>query len=136
MRETSEILNDMVEIELNDGQSFLIVKETLARIGIQNREKKTLYQSTHILQKQGKYYLAHFKTLLELDGNETNYTVDDNERLLDIANLMDKWGLVTLKRDFDAPNKNRFRVLKKSELGEWKLQPKFTIGKFKKRTEV
>jgi hypothetical protein len=135
MRDTSEILNDMVQIELAEGQSFLIVKETLSRIGIQNWARKTLYQSVHILQKQGNYYLAHFKTLLELDGNEAHLDSDDHDRLLDIAALMSKWNLVTLVDKIDPPNKNKFRVLKKADSDGWELVAKFTIGKFKKRGE-
>lgn len=132
MRETSEIIKDMIQIDLAENQSFLVVKETLSRIGLPNAVKRIIYPSTHILQKQGNYYIAHFKTLLELDGKEAHLDQDDRERLADIAVLMSTWGLVTLVDKPNAPSKNRFRVLKKHELDAgWTIQPKFTIGKFK-----
>lgn len=135
MREPHEIIGDMIPVTLTKEQNFLIVKETLSRIGIQNWEKKVLYQSVHILQKKGRYYLTHFKTLLELDGNETNYSDEDRDRLLDIAYLMSRWDLVKLDKPLTPPGKNQFRVLKKAEMEGWTLRPKFTIGKFKKKPE-
>lgn len=131
---TDAILNEMVEVELSDPQKFNIVRETLTRIGIQNAKKRNLYQSCHILHKQGRYYLAHFKQMIAMDGYRADMTDEDHNRLLDITNLLSDWNLVNvLDPDFDPPKMNQFRVLKVSDAEEWNLVPKFTIGKYKRQ---
>lgn len=125
-----DIINGMVAIQLDDPQKFSIVKETLTRIGIQNSERMKLFQSVHIFHKRGNYYLAHFKQMIALDGFNVDFTDEDYNRLLDIAQLLIDWGLVKpIDDDFKAPRENKFRVLKSSDAEQWELIPKFTIGK-------
>lgn len=118
----------MIEITLLPGK-FLQVKETLTRMGIANSRDRVLYQSCHILQKQGRYYIAHFKDLLKLDGKQTNITDEDVLRTFSIASMLESWGLVTIISPSDGLQPtNNFRIIKHSQKTEWQLIPKYTIG--------
>ncbi|NDB60102.1 translation repressor protein [bacterium] len=103
-------LDEFVEVKLPDPQAFLKVKETLTRIGVASKKDKTLYQSCHILHKQGHYYLVHFKEMFMLDGKPTDFSEEDRGRRNTIANLLAEWGLVTLvdKSKSEEPLKKRF----------------------------
>lgn len=122
-----------VEIELPDPDSFLKVKETLTRIGIASRKDKKLYQSCHILHKQGRYVILHFKELFMLDGKINNFSDEDKARRNTIVNLIEQWGLVktvdpTQIEDPVAPL-SQIKVLPHREKGEWELVAKYSIGK-------
>lgn len=126
-------LNDFVEVKLPDDQSFLKVKETLTRIGVASSKDKTLYQSVHILHKQGRYFLTHFKELFMLDGKATDFTEEDKGRRNTIANLLSEWGLVILTDPEKSADPltplNRIKILPYAEKEEWILIPKYSIGK-------
>ena len=127
----------MVEIVLNEPDDFLKVRETLTRIGVASRKEKTLYQSCHILHKQGKYYIVHFKELFALDGKHANLTVNDVQRRNRIAQLLADWGLITIvdvTKIQDIAPLNQIKVLAYKEKDEWTLETKYNIGK-KKKTE-
>ena len=128
----------MVEVILGEPDDFLKVRETLTRIGVASRKEKKIYQSCHILHKQGRYYLVHFKELFALDGKHANLTVNDVQRRNRIVQLLADWGLVEivnvdLIRDI-APL-NQIKVLSYKDKGEWILETKYNIGSKKKRTE-
>lgn len=118
----------MIEITLRTPEDFLKIKETLTRMGIANSGTKTLYQSCHILQKQGKYFIVHFKEMLKLDGRDVIMTDEDTNRLKNIASLVSAWGMCTPTTPIDADGQNFFRVIPFSEKQEWKLVPKYKIG--------
>ncbi|AAT38485.1 translation repressor [Acinetobacter phage 133] len=118
----------MIEITPHQG-AFLQIKETLTRMGIANSRDKVLYQSCHILQKQGRYYIAHFKDLLKLDGKPTDITEEDKVRTLSIATMLESWDLCQIETQTDLVPTNNFRIIKHSQKAEWKLVPKYTIGK-------
>ena len=121
----------MVEIFLSEPDDFLKVRETLTRIGVASRKEKKIYQSCHILHKQGRYFIVHFKELFALDGKHTNITLNDIQRRNRIAKLLSDWNLVELAREEDindvAPL-NQIKVLSYREKGEWILEPKYNIG--------
>lgn len=125
-------LNTLVEVTLVNSDDFLIVKETLTRIGVTSKEKQELYQSCHILHKQGKYYIVHFKELFALDGRPTNYTEDDKARRNTIANLLEEWGLIKLvdanKSADPTVNIKNIKILPFGEKDKWNLVPKYQIG--------
>ena len=132
-------IEDMVEVTLKERDDFLEVKETLTRIGVASKKDQTLYQSCHILHKQGKYYIAHFKELFALDGKPTNFSEGDIARRNSIANLLAEWGLVGLvnvEKSLDpvAPL-NQIKILPFKEKNEWMLVAKYNIGKKKNETE-
>ena len=130
--------DQMVEVTLNEPDDFLKVRETLTRIGVASRKEKKLYQSCHILHKQGKYYIVHFKELFALDGKHANITVNDVQRRNRIIKLLQDWGLVTvLSQDniMDIAPLNQIKVLAQKEKSEWALEQKYNIGK-KKKVEV
>ena len=132
-------IEDMVEVTLKERDDFLKVKETLTRIGVASKKDQTLYQSCHILHKQGKYYIAHFKELFALDGKPTNFSEGDIARRNSIANLLAEWGLVDLvnvEKSLDpvAPL-NQIKILPFKEKNEWVLVAKYNIGKKKNETE-
>ena len=124
---------DMLEVTIKQPDDFLKVRETLTRIGVASRKDKTLFQSCHILHKQGKYYITHFKELFSMDGKPSNFTEDDISRRNSIANLLAEWGLVELV----DPNKTKepvsplsqIKVLPHKEKDEWNLAAKYNIGK-------
>jgi len=127
--------NQMVEIILNEPDDFLKVRETLTRIGVASRKEKTLYQSCHILHKQGKYYIVHFKELFALDGKHANLTVNDVQRRNRITQLLADWGLITIvnvDKILDIAPLNQIKVLSYKEKDEWTLETKYNIGKKKK----
>ena len=127
--------DQMVEVVLNEPDDFLKVRETLTRIGVASRKEKKIYQSCHILHKQGRYYIVHFKELFALDGKHANLTVNDVQRRNRIINLISDWGLVTiLKPDSvtDVAPLNQIKVLSYKDKGDWILESKYNIGKKKK----
>ena len=128
--------DDMLEIVLKEPDDFLKVRETLSRIGVASRKDRKLYQSCHILHKQGKYYLVHFKELFALDGKETNLSENDIARRNTIGKLLSDWGLVTLKGEVDpvAPL-SQIKIISFKEKNEWILEPKYNIGKKKEDTK-
>ena len=131
MEEIEDIFDGLgVEIELKDDDDFLKVRETLSRIGVASRREKKLYQSCHILHKQGKYYIVHFKELFALDGKETNLSENDIARRNTIANLLGDWGLVEVKGDSTptAPL-SQIKIISFKEKDEWILETKYNIGK-------
>jgi hypothetical protein len=122
----------MVEVTLNEPDDFLKVRETLTRIGVASRKEKKLYQSAHILHKQGRYYITHFKELFALDGKHANLTVNDVQRRNRIVRLLADWGLVTIidqDKVIDIAPLNQIKVLPHKEKGEWILEQKYNIGK-------
>ena len=126
----------MVEVSLAEPDDFLKVRETLTRIGVASRKEKKLYQSCHILHKQGKYYIVHFKELFALDGKKANLSVNDIQRRNRIIQLLSDWGLVTLIEPdsvLDIAPLNQIKVIAYKEKQEWILETKYNIGK--KRTQ-
>ena len=126
-------LDEFVEVKLPDPQAFLKVKETLTRIGVASKKDKTLYQSCHILHKQGHYYLVHFKEMFMLDGKPTDFSEEDRGRRNTIANLLAEWGLVTLvnpdKSEEPLTPLNRIKIISYGEKSEWNLVAKYSLGK-------
>jgi hypothetical protein len=129
----------MVEIILSEPDDFLKVRETLTRIGVASRKEKKLYQSVHILHKQGKYYLVSFKELFALDGKHANLTVNDVQRRNRIIKLLSDWGLVTVvnpDKVADIAPLNQIKVLPYKEKDDWILEAKYSIGSKKKVMET
>lgn len=129
-------IEEMVEVRLKNPEDFLKVRETLTRIGVASRKDQTLYQSCHILHKQRRYFIVHFKELFALDGKPTNFDDDDLKRRNTIVNLLAEWGLIELvdpdvTKDNVAPI-SQIKVLSHKEKDDWILQAKYSIGK--KRT--
>jgi len=129
------VIESLVEVTLPSEDSFLKVKETLTRIGVASRKDKKLYQSCHILHKQGKYYITHFKELFMLDGKVNNFDDEDKARRNAIINLLEEWNLIKVVNheqieDPVAPL-SQIKVLPYKEKGEWDLVPKYSIGKKK-----
>ena len=126
-------ISQMVEVSLKEKDDFLKVKETLTRIGVASRKEKTLYQSCHILHKQQKYYIVHFKELFALHGKPFNFSDTDIARRNTIANLLAEWDLVGLvnpsKTEEPTLPLNQLKILSFSEKEEWTLTPKYNIGK-------
>jgi|TARA_B100000927_G_C16283984_1_gene396717 hypothetical protein len=133
MNETSWSPEQMLEVRLNEPDDFLKVRETLSRIGVASRKDKTLFQSCHILHKQGKYYIVHFKELFALDGKDTNLSENDIARRNTIANLLSDWGLIDVigTSVIEAAPLSQIKVISFKEKGEWKLETKYNIGKKK-----
>lgn len=128
-------IDTMIEVTLTNQDDFLKVRETLTRIGIASRKDKTLYQSCHILHKQGKYYIVHFKELFALDGKPANFDQGDISRRNTIANLLSDWGLIKLvepskSTDPIAPL-SQIKILPHKEKDQWTLEAKYTIGRKK-----
>jgi hypothetical protein len=130
MEEISWTQEHMLEVSLKEPDDFLKVRETLSRIGVASRKERKLYQSCHILHKQGRYYIVHFKELFALDGKNTNLSDNDIQRRNTIANLLSDWGLVEILGNAEpvAPL-SQIKVLSFSEKNEWKLEAKYNIGK-------
>ena len=127
----------MIEVGLREPDDFLKVRETLTRIGVASRKEKKLYQSCHILHKQGKYYIVHFKELFALDGKKANLSLNDVQRRNRIVQLLGDWGLVTISSKesiADVAPLSQIKVLAYKEKGDWTLESKYNIGK-KKETE-
>ena len=128
--------SDMVEVTLGEPDDFLKVRETLTRIGVASRKEKKIYQSCHILHKQGKYYIVHFKELFALDGKNTNLSLNDIQRRNRIVQLLLDWGLVTINsiskdKITDLAPLNQIKVLSFKEKNEWTLESKYNIGRKK-----
>ena len=123
----------MLEVGLKEPDDFLKGRETLSRIGVASRKNKTLYQSCHILHKQGKYYIVHFKELFALDGKDTNISENDIARRNTIANLLTDWGLVKVVSEsaVEAAPLSQIKVISFKEKNEWLLETKYNIGKKK-----
>ena len=131
--------DQMIEVTLNEPDDFLKVRETLTRIGVASRKEKKIYQSCHILHKQGRYYIVHFKELFALDGKHANLTVNDVQRRNRIIQLLCDWGLVTVispEKVTDIAPLNQIKVLSYKEKNEWILETKYNIGKKKKPEET
>ena len=131
--------DQMVEISLNEPDDFLKVRETLTRIGVASRKEKKIYQSCHILHKQGRYFLVHFKELFALDGKHANLTSNDVQRRNRIAQLLSDWGLLeVLNTDQikDIAPLNQIKVLAYRDKGDWILETKYNIGSKKKKEEA
>ena len=128
----------MVEVVLGEPDDFLKVRETLTRIGVASRKEKKLYQSCHILHKQGRYYIVHFKELFALDGKRANLTINDVQRRNRIARLLSDWGLISIIKEDDSLDiapLNQIKVLSYKDKGEWILEQKYNIGKKKTTVE-
>jgi len=128
----------MVEVTLNEPDDFLKVRETLTRIGVASRKEKKIYQSCHILHKQGRYFLVHFKELFALDGKHANLTINDVQRRNRIAQLLVDWGLVGIVSSDsiqDVAPLNQIKVLSYKDKGDWILETKYNIGGKKKKVE-
>ena len=129
------IIDTMIEVTLREEEDFLKVRETLTRIGVASRKDKTLYQSCHILHKQGKYYIVHFKELFALDGKPTNFSEEDQGRRNTITNLLAEWGLVAIVRDNSTAEPiaplSQIKIISHKEKDEWNLVAKYNIGKKK-----
>ena len=137
MNESLWTTDKMLEVSLKEPDDFLKVRETLSRIGVSSRKEKKLYQSCHILHKQGKYYIVHFKELFALDGKEHNITENDIGRRNSIAGLLKDWGLVSFENNPEpkAPL-SQIKVISFKEKSEWVLEPKYHIGKKKENDEI
>ena len=120
----------MLEVTLNEADDFLKVRETLSRIGVASRKERKLYQSCHILHKQGRYFIVHFKELFALDGKPTNISINDLERRNTIAGLLEDWDLIKIigNNEQKAPL-SQIKVLSYREKDEWLLETKYNIGK-------
>jgi hypothetical protein len=125
-------IEDLVEVTLEQKDDFLKVRETLTRIGVASKKEKTLFQSCHILHKQGKYYIVHFKELFALDGKETDFSENDVARRNTIANLLEDWELLRIvdeyKTDEPTVSLSQIKILSHKEKSEWQLIPKYNIG--------
>ena len=130
--------DQMVEVLLNEPDDFLKVRETLTRIGVASRKEKKLYQSCHILHKQGRYFIVHFKELFALDGKRANLTVNDVQRRNRITRLLADWGLITVVKPEsveDIAPLNQIKVLAYRDKELWVLETKYNIGKKKTQEE-
>ena len=120
----------MLEVVLKEPDDFLKIRETLSRIGVASRKERKLYQSCHILHKQGKYYIVHFKELFALDGKNTNLSENDIARRNTIAKLLGDWGLVEIKGTTEpAAPLSQIKIISFKEKNEWTLETKYNIGK-------
>ena len=131
---------DMVEVLLGEPDDFLKVRETLTRIGVASRKERKIYQSCHILHKQGRYYIVHFKELFALDGKKANISLNDIQRRNRIVQLLVDWGLVNISAEShekitDLAPLNQIKVLSFKEKGEWTLESKYNIGRKKQEGE-
>jgi len=126
--------DQMIEVTLKEPDDFLKVRETLTRIGVASRKEKKIYQSCHILHKQGKYYIVHFKELFALDGKRANLFVNDVQRRNRIAQLLSDWGLIEIvdaEKIADAAPLSQIKVLSYKDKNDWTLESKYNIGKKK-----
>ena len=126
--------DSMVEVGLKEPDDFLKVRETLTRIGVASRKEKKLYQSCHILHKQGRYFIVHFKELFALDGKKANLSLNDVQRRNRIVQLLSDWGLVSINANetiADVAPLSQIKVLSYKEKGDWTLESKYNIGKKK-----
>ena len=132
MEEINWTQDQMLEIGLKEPDDFLKVRETISRIGVASRKEKKLYQSCHILHKQGRYFIVHFKELFALDGKNTNLSVNDISRRNTITTLLRDWGLVTVIGEIgEIAPLSQIKVLSFAEKTDWTLETKYNIGKKK-----
>jgi hypothetical protein len=129
------VVESLVEVNLLEQEDFLKIKETLTRIGVASKKDNTLYQSCHILHKQGKYYIVHFKELFMLDGKPSNFSEDDMSRRNTIATLLEQWGLLKITRpeyiaELMAPI-SQIKIISHKEKDDWELVAKYNIGRRK-----
>tara|TARA_B100000131_G_C17739356_1_gene460378 strand:- start:19 stop:441 length:423 start_codon:yes stop_codon:yes gene_type:complete len=126
-------IEDLLEIDFNEPDDFLKIKETLTRIGVSSRKEKKLFQSCHILHKRGRYYIVHFKELFALDGLHSDITDSDIARRNKIAMLLEEWGLLTVinkeRIEENVCGINQLKILSYKEKGDWELCPKYHIGR-------
>ena len=129
-------INELIEITLKKSDDFLVIKETLTRMGVSSKKDKSLYQSCHILHKKGKFYIVHFKEMFKLDGKTSDFSSEDIGRRNTIANLLADWGLLTLvnpeKSKEPVVPMSALKIIHHDDKNEWKLIPKYTIGNKKK----
>tara|TARA_R100000353_G_scaffold95785_2_gene70094 strand:- start:331 stop:768 length:438 start_codon:yes stop_codon:yes gene_type:complete len=131
--------DSMIEVALSEPDDFLKVRETLTRIGVASRKEKKLYQSCHILHKQGRYYIVHFKELFALDGKRANLTINYVQRRNRISQLLADWGLISIKESAkisDIAPLNQIKVLSYKDKGNWILETKYNIGRKTKEEEA
>ena len=127
-------VENMVEVKLSQPDDFLKIRETLSRIGIASKKDKKLYQSCHILHKQGRYFIVHFKELFGLDGKQTNFSEEDQQRRNTIVKLLNDWGLITVVNEAKITQQaplSQIKVIAFKEKSEWILETKYNIGKKK-----
>ena len=131
MEEINWTQEQLLEVALDEPDDFLKVRETLSRIGVASRKERKLYQSCHILHKQGRYYIVHFRELFALDGKQTNISVNDLSRRNTIVNLLQDWGLVKIMSEspYEAAPLSQIKILTYKEKSEWLLETKYNIGK-------
>ena len=130
---------DMLEVTLNEPDDFLKIRETLTRIGVASRKDQKLYQSCHILHKQGRYFIVHFKELFLLDGKPSNLIENDIQRRNTISTLLSDWGLVTMIKPSQAKDTaplRQIKVIPFKEKGQWELCPKYNIGNTQKQDDI
>jgi hypothetical protein len=124
---------ELIEVELKEPDDFLKIRETLSRIGVASKKDKTLYQSAHILHKQGRYYIIHFKQLFLLDGKKSDFSEEDRARLNTIANLLAEWNLLNLvdpkKSEDPVSPLSQIKIISHKEKDDWILVTKYNIGK-------
>jgi hypothetical protein len=131
----TNLLDTLVEVKIAEEEDFLKIKETLTRIGVASRKDQKLYQSCHILHKQGKYYIVHFKELFALDGKPSDFTAEDKGRRNTIANLLEEWGLIKIvntevSKEPKAPM-SQIKIIPYKDKGSWTLEAKYNIGRKK-----
>ena len=133
------LIDTFVEVQLSESEDFLKIKETLTRIGVASRKQNKLYQSCHILHKQNKYYIVHFKELFLLDGKPSDFSEDDKGRRNTIINLLKEWGLIKIVKPelIEQPKSpmGQIKIISYSEKSNWELEAKYNIGR-KKKTNV
>ena len=135
MESVSFTKEQMLEVTLKEPDDFLKVRETLSRIGVASRKEKNLYQSCHILHKQGKYYIVHFKELFALDGKETNISENDIGRRNRISSLLKDWGLIDIVGSTEPMSPlSQIKIISFKDKSDWTLQTKYNIGKTKEDT--
>jgi hypothetical protein len=132
----SELVNSLIEVKIGEEQDFLKIKETLTRIGIASRKEKKLYQSCHILHKQGKYYIVHFKEMFVLDGKPSDFSDEDKGRRNKIVQLLQDWGLLKIvepeKTQLPQATMNQIKIISHKEKNDWNLEAKYNMGRKKK----
>ena len=131
-------IDNMLEISFKENDDFLKIRETLTRIGVASRSEKKLFQSCHILHKQGRYFIVHFKELFALDGKHTTITLNDIQRRNRIVKLLSDWNLIEVSESVDITDVaplNQIKVLSYKDKENWILEPKYNIGSPTKRSE-
>ena len=127
------VLETLVEVALGDQEDFLKIKEALTRIGVASKKDRKLYQSCHILHKQGKYYIVHFKELFKLDGKSSDFSDNDRARRNAVVNLLKEWGLINVVKtdEFESAPISQIKIISHKEKDNWELVPKYNIGRKK-----